>query len=90
MGKRKGEAEVETAFDNAMEAPDDAKLIKAIHLVVDLAVRRKAELMVMCSHNNRLYALPINLSVTEAKDMALKLVELIDTAEVPIEDRTIN
>lgn len=81
---------IEKAFDDAIESPSDAKLIKAIQLVVDLAIRGEAELMVMCSHKNRLYALPINLSVTEARDMAFKLVELIDVTEVPTEDRTIN
>lgn len=90
MAKNKQGVDVEKVFDSVLKAPDDAKLIKAIQLVVDLSLRKEAEVMVMCSHKDRLYALPINLSVTEARDMAFKLIELIDAAEAPTENRTIN
>jgi hypothetical protein len=54
------------------------------------ALDKKAEILIMCVLDEKFYAVPINLDPNEAKNMLVKLVEMIDTADSMTDDRTLN
>ena len=82
--------DIEKTLNDAFDSQSDAKLVKAVHLMLDAALDKKAELLIMCSLKEKFYAVPINLDADEAKGMLVKLIELIDTADGMRKDRTIN
>jgi hypothetical protein len=83
-------SDVEKTLNDAFASPSDAKLLKAVQLMLTSALDKKAELLIMCVLDEKFYAVPINLDPNEAKNMLVKLVEMIDTADSMTDDRTLN
>jgi hypothetical protein len=83
-------SDVEKTLNDAFASSSDAKLLKAVQLMLTSALDKKAELLIMCVLDEKFYAVPINLDPNEAKNMLVKLVEMIDTADSMTDDRTLN